>query len=190
MRFMSGLSAIKKAFSDKPGIIRPLVVAVLILTWYMTFFACVLSDGKYFYVSNLLMWFVFLKSEALWSVMMLVILCVFLAASFSDKLLNYLVIGFLVETAFSMLSSWVGFGIHWNANGSTTINDFYIADILTSLASTKPFSFLYGFLVSEDKYVTGGYGYDVFGIIPAVACLIGAISIAWRGYLKKKGDRK
>jgi len=172
---MSGLSVIKKTFPDKFGILRPLVVAVLVLTWYMTFFACNLSGGKYFYVSNLLMHFVFLKSEALWSMMMLVILCVLLAASFSARLFYAVLIGFCVEFSFLVITSFLGCGIFWNANGSKTLNDIYIADILISLVSAKPFDFLYGFLVSEDKYVTGRYGFDVFSIIPAVACGIGTL---------------
>jgi len=187
---MSGLSIIKKTLPDKPGVMRPFVVVVLIFTWYMTFFACVLSDGKYFYVSNLLMYFVFLKSEALWSAIMLLLLCVLIAAPFSEKLFHAVHIGFCVELVFLVFTSLSGFGIFWNANGSKTLNDIYIAEMFTSFATARPFSYLYGFLVSEDKYAIGRYAYNLFSIVPAISYIIGIIPISWREHLKKKGDHK
>ena len=190
MRFMSGLSAIKKAFSDKPGIIRPLVVAVLVLTWYMTFFACILSGGKYFYISNLLAHFVFLKSKVLWSMIMLAILCVLLATPFSEKLFRVVLIGFLIDAVLLLFSSEIGFGIHWNANGATTVNDVIVADIFTSLAKERPFCFLYGSFVGEDTFETCMHGYYIFAIIPSVAITIGGFTVPWREYLKKRGARK
>ena len=125
-------------FSDKITKTRAFFFVCTIVFWYSLFVPTVMiNQDKFFYPSNLISEILFALYRPMgWLFLLATAMLIFLTL-FNDKIYKATLKIIMFDLYCLIIASFLGYGIHSNANGSNSLNGLYIYDFIFSAMPHK-----------------------------------------------------